>query len=61
MVDPSTVTCVGDWRVYESDILEFAALLEFDPKMFGILFGTVVVAFLFGHSIGTVVRLLRKQ
>lgn len=60
MVDTATVTCAGQWQVYESDLLEFAHLLAFDLEMFGVLFGTCVVFFIIGHSTGRVAKLMNR-
>lgn len=60
MVDETTVTCAGDWQVYESDLMEFAHLLSFDLHMFGVLFGACAVVFIIGHSAGRTAKLMNR-
>lgn len=60
MVDTTTVTCAGDWQVYESDLLEFAHLLSFDLQMFGVLLSACAVVFIIGHSAGRTAKLMNR-
>ena len=59
-VNETTVTCAGSWTAYESDILQFASLLEFNGDMFVTLLGACAVAFITGHTAGHVARNLTR-
>lgn len=62
LIDPAALTCSTGWQTSQAvDFQDLVALLQFDPQVFGIIFGACVVTFLVGHYAGVVTRNLSRN
>ena len=62
VIDTAALTCSTGWYTTQSvDFQDLVALLQFDPEIFSVLFGTCVLTFVVGHYAGQVARNLARK
>lgn len=62
VIDTTTLTCSTGWYAAQPvDFHDLVALLQFDPEIFSLLFGTCVLTFVIGHYAGVVARNLSRK
>ena len=56
------LTCSTGWYTSQTvDFQDLVALLQFDPEIFGLIFGISILFFVMGHGAGHVARLLARR